>query len=117
MNPIATSVDIERQLAAMRSVLHKDVRNLATEARTLVDWRYHFRAHPWLYCGGAAAFGFMLVRGRERPPTGDDKHGVLQSRATAHLGGSVLKTMFRLAATAVVRESFAYLIQRRWRGP
>jgi ElaB/YqjD/DUF883 family membrane-anchored ribosome-binding protein len=58
--------DIERQLATMRSVLHHDVRHLATEARTLVDWRYHFRAHPWVYCGGAAALGFMLVRGRER---------------------------------------------------
>jgi hypothetical protein len=53
--------DIERQMAEMRSALQQDVRVLATEARTLADWRTHFRAHPWLFCGIAAALGFMLV--------------------------------------------------------
>lgn len=53
--------DIERQMAEMRSALQQDVRILATEARTLADWRTHFRAHPWLFCGIAAALGFMLV--------------------------------------------------------
>ena len=117
MNPVSPSDDIERQLATMRSVLHQDVRDLGTETRTLVDWRYHFRAHPWLYCGGAAALGFMLVPGRERPLTGDDKNVVLRPRDTAHSGGSFLKTMFTLAATAVVRESLGYLIQRSRRDP
>lgn len=112
MNPISTSDDIERQLATMRSVLHQDVRDLATEVRTLVDWRYHFRAHPWLYGGGAAALGFMLVPGRAPPLTGDDKNVVLRPRDTADWGGSFLKTVLTLAATAVVRESFGYLIQR-----
>jgi len=53
--------DIERQMAEMRSALQQDVRVLATEARILADWRTHFRAHPWLFCGIAAALGFMLV--------------------------------------------------------
>jgi len=53
--------DIERQMAEMRSALQQDVRVLATEARTLADWRTHFRAHPWLFCGIAAALGFVLV--------------------------------------------------------
>ena len=117
MNPICNSDDIERQLATMRSVLHQDVRDLATEARTLVDWRYHFRAHPWLYCGGAAALGFMLVPGRERPITGDDKNVVLQPRDTTHSNDSFLKTMLTLAATTVVRESLGYLMQRSRREP
>ena len=56
-----TPDEIERQLAAIRSVLKRDVRDLASEARELMDWRCHFRSHPWLYCGGAAALGFMLV--------------------------------------------------------
>ncbi len=117
MNPISTSDDIERQLATMRSVLHQDVQNLATEARTLVDWRYHFRAHPWLYCGGAAALGFMLVPGRHRTPTSDDKNVALRPSDTAYWGGSFLKTMFTLAATTLVRESLGYLIQRSRRDP
>jgi hypothetical protein len=53
--------DIERQMAEMRSALQQDVRVLANEARTLADWRTHFRAHPWLFCGVAAALGFILV--------------------------------------------------------
>jgi len=126
MNPISISDDIERQLATMRSVLHQDVRDLATEARTLVDWRYHFRAHPWLYCGGTAALGFMLVPARKRSlrveaavvtDTDDDPKVVLQLRDTAHSGGSFLKTMLTLAATAVIRESLGYLIQRSRRDP
>jgi hypothetical protein len=117
MNPVSTSDDIERQLAAMRSVLRRDVRGFAKHARTLVDWRYYFRAHPWLYCGGAAALGFMLVSGREQPLTGDDKGVVLRPGDSAHSGGSLLKTIFTLAATTVVRESFGYLIQRSRRDP
>lgn len=117
MNPISTSDDIERELAATRSVLHQDVRNLATEARTLVDWRYHFCAHSWLYCGGAAALGFMLVPGRKRPNIGDDKNIVARPCGTAVSGESFLKTMSKLAATTVVRESLGYLIQRSRRGP
>ena len=121
MNPLSTSDDIERQLAAMRSVLQQDVRGFANQARTLVDWRYHFRANPWLYCGGAAALGFMLVSGRERPlkveaavvtDTDDDKKVALRPRHAARSEGSLLKSMFTLAATAVVRESLGYLIQR-----
>src|SRR3954451_7323766 len=53
--------DIERQMAEMRSALQQDVRVLASEARTLADWRTHFRAHPWLFCGVAAALGVILV--------------------------------------------------------
>jgi hypothetical protein len=53
--------DIERQMAEMRSALQQDVRVLASEARILADWRTHFRAHPWLFCGVAAALGFILV--------------------------------------------------------
>jgi len=53
--------DIERQMAEMRSALQQDVRVLASDARILADWRTHFRAHPWLFCGAAAALGFILV--------------------------------------------------------
>jgi hypothetical protein len=122
MNPISTSDDIERQLAKMRSVLDQDVRGLANQARTLVDWRYHFRSHPWLYCGGAAALGFMLVPRRQRPlkveasvvtgMDGDKKFVVRAPAAVLPQDGSFLKTALRLAATVLVRESLGYLMQR-----
>jgi hypothetical protein len=122
MNPISTSDDIERQLAEMRSVLDQDVRGLANQARTLVDWRCHFRSHPWLYCGGAAALGFMLVP-RRQPPLkveasivtgidGDKKFVVRTPAAVLPQEVSFLKTALRLAATVLVRESLGYLMQR-----
>ena len=127
MNPITNPDDIERQLAMMRSVLHQDVRDLATEARTLVDWRYHFRVHPWLYCGGAAVLGFMLVPRRQRPlkieaslisdRDGDKKFVVRAPTAVLPQDGSFLKTALRLAATVLVRESLGYLMQRARRDP
>jgi hypothetical protein len=122
MNPITNPDDLERQLAMMRSVLHQDVQDLATEARTLVDWRYHFRSHAWLYCGGAAALGFMLVPRRQRPlkveasivtgTDGDKKFVVRAPAAVLPQDGSFLKTALRLAATVLVRESLGYLMQR-----
>ena len=122
MNPESTSDDIERQLAKMRSVLDQDVRGLANQARTLVDWRYHFGSHPWLYCGGAAALGFMLVPRRQRPlkveasivtgTDGDNKFVVRAPAAVLPQDGSFLKTALSLAATVLVRESLGYLMQR-----
>jgi hypothetical protein len=121
MNPITNPDDLERKLAKMRSVLDQDVRDLANQARTMVDWRYHFRSHVWLYCGGAAALGFMLVPYRRRPlkveasivtGTEGDKQFVVQTPvAVLPQDGSFLKTAVRLAATTLVRESLGYLMQ------
>ena len=114
--------EIERQLAAVRSVLRRDVRDLVSEAQELVDWRHHFRAHPWLYCGGAAAVGFMLVPPLQRPlrvealvvadGEGDKKFVVRQPAAVVPEVEGVLKTALKLAATVLVRESVGYLMQR-----
>jgi hypothetical protein len=118
----STPDEIERQLAAIRSVLKRDVRDLANEARELIDWRCHFRSHPWFYCGGAAALGFMLVPRGQRPlkveapvvtNTDGDKKFVAQAPAAVlQQDGSFLKTALRLAATVLVRESVGYLMQR-----
>ena len=117
-----TPDEIERQLAAFRSVLKRDVRDLASEARELIDWRCHFRSHPWLYCGGAAALGFMLVPRGRRPikveasvVAGTDGDNKFVARAPATglpQDESLLKTALRLAATVLVRESLGYLMQR-----
>jgi hypothetical protein len=114
-----TPDEITRRLAEMRSVLEQDVGRLASEARKCADWRNHFRAHPWLYCGGAAAIGFLLVPRRQRPlrvvasvvsETGDNKEIELRS-AERPREGTFLKSVLTLAATALVKESLGYLIE------
>jgi len=111
--------DLERKMAAMRSALGDDVREFATRARTLVDWRNHFRAHPWLYCGAAATVGFLLVPRPDRPlkitaeivPDEQGGHRLLVERprsmasATSGLTGSLM----RLATSFVMREAVSYL--------
>lgn len=118
----STPDEIEQQLAAIRSVLKRDVRDLVSEARELIDWRCHFRAHPWLYCGGAAALGFLLVpRGRRRlkveaavvdGASGDQPFVVRAPAAVVPQAESLLETALRFAATMLVKESLGYLMQR-----
>ena len=62
--------DIRRRLAAARAALAHDAHAAVTDARTLADWREHFHAHPWLFCGGAAALGFFLVPRRNHASDG-----------------------------------------------
>jgi len=61
--------DIRRELALARAALNRDARAAVVDARTLADWQHHFRAHPWLFSGCAAAIGFLLVPGRKRATT------------------------------------------------
>jgi hypothetical protein len=112
---------LEQQLAAMRSVLKRDVRELADETRQRVDWRYQFRAHPWLVCGGTVALGFMLVPRRERSvgvevvvasDAIDDKKVVLRPRAAVHFEESFLNSTFRLAVKMFVTEAIGCLVRR-----
>ena len=66
---------MERQLAALRSALEEDTgglvdkaRKLSDNARTLADWRHHFRRHPAAFCGAAAVLGFLLIPRRHETP-------------------------------------------------
>ncbi len=61
-----TPEEIQQQLATLRFRLMKDVSDVQATARRMVDWRHHFREHPLLFCGVAAAIGYLLVP-RVRP--------------------------------------------------
>ncbi len=67
-HPTRTAEEIQRELAELRSAIVADVRAVASDARTLADWRYHFRKHPWWCCAGAAALGFWIVPRRSGAP-------------------------------------------------
>jgi hypothetical protein len=114
-----TPDEITQRLVEMRSVLRQDANKLASEVRKCVDWRNHFRAHPWLYCGGAAAIGFLLVPPRQRPlravvsivsEAGDNKKIELQSVERAQ-ERTILKSVLTFGVTALVQESLGYLIK------
>ncbi len=58
--------EIQRQMEALRAALAQDLNGSIDSAKLLADWRYHFRKHPAVFCGVAAALGFIVVP--RRPP-------------------------------------------------
>jgi hypothetical protein len=105
--------DIRREMALARAALARDARAALVDARTLVDWRHHFHVHPWLFCGCAAAVGFLLVPHREHSksvqyvepadsqPRGDQPH--TKGLAATALG---------LAATFMAKQSLNFATRR-----
>lgn len=124
MRNAATPADeIEEQLAAARSDLADDVRTAATEASTLTDWRHHFRTHPWLFSGAAAALGFVLTPCRRYSArsavssTGvteaaDSKQAAGLSDAMARSRNGMLRASVASLAVALVEEAVILGVRR-----
>ncbi len=55
-----TISQIERDLAAERAELGRNLHALEAKARQMTDWRHHYRNHPWQLLGAALATGVVL---------------------------------------------------------
>jgi hypothetical protein len=119
------SSDLERQLAALRSALEEDTgglvdkaRKLSDNARTLADWRHHFRRHPAAFCGAAAVLGFLLIpRRRETPRLGDARPLAFEvESAQPALAAALLATVGNLVArkTAQLAVEHGSQLVARW---
>lgn len=51
---------IERDIAAERNELGRNLQLLENKARSLADWRTYYRSHPWAMLGAAAGGGVLL---------------------------------------------------------
>jgi hypothetical protein len=112
MNNDSARDDLRREMAAARADLARDSHAAVADARTLADWRHHFRAHPWLFCGAAAAVGFLLVPKRQQ--TGSVAQLVQSARSSPQpmelpTSRSLAATILGLAATFVAKQSLNYL--------
>jgi hypothetical protein len=58
--------DIRRQMAEIRSQLHRDMSKVVGVASIATDWRTYVRDKPWVALGAAFALGYVLVPRRER---------------------------------------------------
>jgi hypothetical protein len=102
--------DLLRQMAAARAALSRDAQSAVSDARTLADWKHHFRAHPWLFVGGAAAIGFLLVPEKKEARVqlaGEPTEADMTPREAG-----VLATLATAAATFAARQSLNYLLRR-----
>jgi hypothetical protein len=63
--------DIVKRMQSVRRVVSDDVKGIVQSARTLTDWRYHVRHHPWLLSGLALGAGYLLVPRKRHLPSGE----------------------------------------------
>src|SRR5688572_27832508 len=63
--------DIVKRMQLVRRHVGEDVKGIVETAKTLSDWRYHVKHHPWILLGGAVAMGF-LVAPKRRKIAGDE---------------------------------------------
>ncbi len=110
MNNGPSHDDLLRQMAVARAALSHDAQSVVANARTLADWKHHFRAHPWLFCGGAAAIGFLLVPERKPTSAGSSAEGAASGLDESP--PSIAVTVLGAAATFAARQSLNYLIRR-----
>jgi len=63
--------DIVKRMQDVRREVSDNVKGIVGSAKTLTDWRYHVRRHPWLCAGLALGAGFLVVPRKKQVPTAD----------------------------------------------
>jgi hypothetical protein len=106
--PEQTPEEIQRRMAVLRGALEQEVDGVVDSARTLSDWRYHFRAHPALFCVAAVAVGFVLVPRRGGPAAvsaSSEPANPPHSEAPVTPAKSLLAVALGLAGHALARQA------------
>jgi hypothetical protein len=83
---------IERDIAAERNELGRNLQLLETKARSLADWRMHFRKHPFalmgIALGGGALLG-LLTSGTGARQAEFEEERFVEREEPAHRGPSM----------------------------
>jgi hypothetical protein len=103
----------------VRRDVGEDVRGIVETAKTLSDWRYYVKNHPWACVGAALAAGFVLApRGRHKAPPDMQELAALLKKynvpvAPPRAGNQGLaRTLVGLAAPIVMRTVMTAAQQR-----
>jgi hypothetical protein len=65
--------DIVKRMQHVRRDVGEDVKGIVETAKTLTDWRYHVKHHPWACLGAALALGFAVAPRKRKIPSDDAK--------------------------------------------
>lgn len=120
---------IRERMQNVRRSVGDDVEGIVHTAKTLSDWRYYVKNHPWACLGVAFAAGFMLMPKRKmKLPQGEEAKQLIellksQNASLANLGslgaaplgggaGGLAKTVLAAAAPLVMRTVMNYAQQR-----
>ena len=111
--------DICRRMEAVRRTAGEEVETIVRSARTLSDWRYYVKNHPFLLAGAAAGLGFLLIPKKKSPsPTfaPDDTRELIELLKKHHVSGvtldgppkGLLKTFAGLATPILLRTALNF---------
>jgi hypothetical protein len=104
----------------IRCDLAGNVGHLSDDAKTLTDYRYYVRQHPWLTLGAAATAGFLAIprKAKQLNYVSPDpeilaallkkNQLVVQTKAEATPKRSLLATGASLLAAAAMRAALSY---------
>jgi hypothetical protein len=102
--------EIARRMEDVRREVSDDVRGIVETAKTLSDWRYYVKNHPWACVGLAVGLGFVIAP-RKRAKSGPDtqeliallkKYNVSVAQPQGASPG-VVRTLIGLATPLVMR--------------
>src|SRR5687767_11637234 len=80
--------DICRRMEAVRRTAGEEVETIVQSAKTLSDWRYYVKNHPFLLAGAAAGLGFLLIpRKKSAAPVADDAKELIELLKKHHVRG------------------------------
>jgi len=103
--------DIVKRMQDVRREVSDDVKGIVRSAKTLTDWRYHVRHHPWLCAGLALGAGFLVVPRKKHVPTADarqlaellKKYNVAVQPQQHSGSGGLLKALVGMAVPMIGR--------------
>ena len=105
--------DICRRMEVVRRAAVEEVETIVQSAKTLSDWRYYVKNHPFLLAGAAAGLGFLLIprKKAKQDPRGDDTKELIELLKKHHVRGvtvegppsGFLKTVAGIATPFLIR--------------
>jgi hypothetical protein len=111
--------EIVQRMQHVRREVGDDVKGIVETAKTLTDWRYHVKHHPWMCLGAAVAMGFFLAPRKRKIPSADAKELVALLKkynvgvaAPSAAGNSLTRTLLGMAAPLVMRSVMSAAGQR-----
>ena len=110
--------DICRRMEAVRRTAGEEMETIVQSAKTLSDWRYYVKNHPFLLAGAAAGLGFLLIPRKKSPqaPGAADAKELIELLKKHHVRGvtvegppsGLLKTVAGIATPFLMRAALNF---------
>lgn len=101
-------------MESVRRTAGEEVETIVQSAKTLSDWRYYVKHHPFLLAGAAAGLGFLLIPRKKSPSettTPDQTKELIELLKKHHVSGVTVEGPPSGFLKAVVGVATPFLIR------